>query len=314
MRALLVGGNGFIGASLVPVLRARGVDVAVLDPGQPRTDVDWTGVEFIAGSLADAAITTQALSGVDVVFHLAGTTVPSTSNLDPVADVQGNLVATLGLIGAMRATGVRRIVYFSSGGTVYGNPTVSPVPESHPLHPISSYGVVKVAIENYLSMYQQLGDIDPVILRPSNPYGPRQSTAGVQGAVAAFLGLALRNEPIRIWGDGEVVRDYLYIDDLCDLAATAGLSREVGVFNVGSGEGVSLNALCTRVSEATGRRLVVDYLPGRAFDVRRVVLDVSSAQRAFGWSPRTSLTDGLAATWRALVATDPHRALPRSAG
>jgi UDP-glucose 4-epimerase len=272
----------------------------VLDPGRPRADMDWSGIGFIAGSLADAAVTTHALEGVDVVFHLAGTTVPGTSNLDPVADVQGNLVATLGLLGAMRATGVRRIVYFSSGGTVYGNPSVSPVPESHPLHPISSYGVVKVAIENYLRMYQQLGDLDPVILRPSNPYGPRQSTAGVQGAVAAFLGLAARGEPVRIWGDGEVVRDYLYIDDLVALAATAGLSRETGVFNVGSGEGHSLNALVGVVSRVIGRPLPVEYLPGRPFDVRRVVLDIHVAKAAFGWSPTITLEDGIRRTWRAV--------------
>jgi UDP-glucose 4-epimerase len=300
MRALVIGGNGFIGSSLVQALRARGVDVAVLDPGRPRADMDWSGIGFIAGSLADAAVTTHALEGVDVVFHLAGTTVPGTSNLDPVADVQGNLVATLGLLGAMRATGVRRIVYFSSGGTVYGNPSVSPVPESHPLHPISSYGVVKVAIENYLRMYQQLGDLDPVILRPSNPYGPRQSTAGVQGAVAAFLGLAARGEPVRIWGDGEVVRDYLYIDDLVALAATAGLSRETGVFNVGSGEGHSLNALVGVVSRVIGRPLPVEYLPGRPFDVRRVVLDIHVAKAAFGWSPTITLEDGIRRTWRAV--------------
>lgn len=300
MRALVIGGNGFIGSGLVPVLRARGAEVLVLDPGRPRADVDWTGVGFINGSLSDAGLLASALAGVDVVFHLAGTTVPSTSNLDPVADVQGNLVATLGLLGAMRAAGVRRIVYFSSGGTVYGNPSVSPVPESHPLRPISSYGVVKVAIENYLAMYQQLGDLDPVILRPSNPYGPRQSTAGIQGAVAAFLGAAARGEPVRIWGDGEVVRDYLYIDDLVELAAIAGLSGEVGVFNVGSGEGHSLNALVAMASDVVGRPLAIEYQAGRAFDVRRVVLDIAAARGTFGWSPRTSLPEGLAATWRAL--------------
>lgn len=299
MRALVVGGNGFIGSSLVQALRVRGLDVAVLDPGQPRKDLDWSGIGFIAGSLADAAVTVKALAGVDVVFHLAGTTVPGTSNLDPIADVQENLVSTLGLLGAMRAVGVRRIVYFSSGGTVYGNPSMSPVPESHPLQPISSYGVVKVAIENYLRMYQQLGYIDPVVLRPSNPYGPRQSTAGVQGAVAAFLGAAARGEPVRIWGDGDVVRDYLYIDDLVELAATAGLSNEMGVFNVGSGEGYSLNALCAVISDVVGRPLAIEYLPGRAFDVRRVVLDVSAAYRVFGWSSRYSLRDGLLATWQA---------------
>lgn len=297
MRALLVGGNGFIGSSLALALRARGVDVAVLDPGCPRSDVDWEGIEYITGSLSDAGVTTRALDGVDVVFHLAATTVPATSNLDPIADVQGNLVATLDLVGAMRTVGVRRIVYFSSGGAVYGNPSASPVPESHPLHPISSYGVVKGAIENYLHLYQHLGFLDPIVLRPSNPYGPRQSAAGIQGAVAAFLGFAARGERVRIWGDGEVVRDYLFIDDLVELAVVAGLSGEVGVFNVGSGEGHSLNTLCSMISGVIGRPLEIEYLPGRPADVRHIVLDASAARRVFGWTAGTTLRDGLSMTW-----------------
>ena len=170
MRALVIGGNGFIGSSLVGRLRAQGVAVRVLDIGRPRTDVTWESVEFVQGSLADGSLLPHALADVDVVFHLASTTVPGTSNLDPAADVQGNLVATLGLLQAMRAAGVRRIVYFSSGGAVYGNTSVDTVSESQPLHPVSSYGVVKAAIENYLHMYRELGDLEPVVLRPSNPY------------------------------------------------------------------------------------------------------------------------------------------------
>jgi UDP-glucose 4-epimerase len=300
MRALVIGGNGFIGSSLVGRLRAQGVTVRVLDIGQPRTDVTWESVEFVQGSLADGSVLPQVLAGVDVVFHLASTTVPGTSNLDPAADVQGNLVATLGLLQAMRATGVRRIVYFSSGGAVYGNTSVAAVSESQPLHPVSSYGVVKAAIENYLHMYRELGDLDPVVLRPSNPYGPRQSTAGVQGAVGTFLALALRGEPIRIWGDGEVVRDYLFIDDLVELAARAGLASDTGTFNVGSGTGHSLNQLCALVSQVTGRTLDIQYLPGRPFDVKRIVLDTGAARAAFAWSPRVPLAEGVERTWLAL--------------
>ena len=300
MRALVIGGNGFIGSSLVGRLRAQGVAVRVLDIGRPRTDVTWESVEFVQGSLADGSLLPHALADVDVVFHLASTTVPGTSNLDPAADVQGNLVATLGLLQAMRAAGVRRIVYFSSGGAVYGNTSVDTVSESQPLHPVSSYGVVKAAIENYLHMYRELGDLEPVVLRPSNPYGPRQSTAGVQGAVATFLALALRGEPIRIWGDGEVVRDYLFIDDLVEMAVRAGLAPDTGTFNVGSGTGHSLNQLCAVVSQVTGRKLDIQYLPGRPFDVKRIVLDNGAARAAFGWSPRVPLAEGVERTWLAL--------------
>lgn len=300
MRALVIGGNGFIGSNLVQRLQGQGVSVRVLDLGRPRTDMAWDGVEFVQGSLSDGSVLPGVLSGVDVVFHLASTTVPGTSNLDPAADVQGNLVATLGLLQAMRPAGVRRIVYFSSGGAVYGNTGVDAVAESQPLHPVSSYGVVKAAIENYLHMYRELGDLDPVVLRPSNPYGPRQSTAGVQGAIGTFLALALRGEPIRIWGDGEVVRDYLYIDDLVELAARAGLASAAGTFNVGSGSGHSLNQLCALVSRVTGRTLDIEYLPGRAFDVRRIVLDIAAARDTFGWLPKVPLEQGVERTWLAM--------------
>lgn len=300
MRALVIGGNGFIGSGLVVRLRAEGVAVRVLDLGLPRNDVSWDGVEFVHGSLADGSILPQVLAGVDVVYHLASTTVPGTSNLDPAADVQGNLVATLGLLQAMRAAGVRRIVYFSSGGAVYGNTDVDRVNESQPLHPVSSYGVVKAAIEHYLHMYRELGELDPIVLRPSNPYGPRQSTAGVQGAVGTFLALAARGEPIRIWGDGEVVRDYLFIDDLVELAARAGLAPGTGTYNVGSGSGHSLNELCRLIAAVSGRTLDVRHEPARNFDVRRIVLDNSAARERFGWTPQIPLLEGIERTWHAL--------------
>ncbi|HEY1139206.1 MAG TPA: NAD-dependent epimerase/dehydratase family protein, partial [Lysobacter sp.] len=206
----MIGGNGFLGSSVVEGLLADGHRVRVLDRSPARPDVDWGRVDYRIGGLDDRATLQAVLEGVDCVYHLASSTVPGTSNQDPAFDVGSNLVGALNLIAEMADAGVRRIVFFSSGGTVYGNPERIPVDEAHPLRPISSYGVVKVAIENYLSMYQRLGQLDPLILRPSNPYGPRQSTSGIQGAVAAFLGRALNGEGVQIWGDGEVVRDYIY--------------------------------------------------------------------------------------------------------
>lgn len=138
------------------------------------------------------------------MVHLVSTTVSATSNLDPVADIQGNLVAAVQLLQAMRGTEARRLVFLFSGGTVYGIPRIDPVPEDHPLAPISSYGVVKVAIEHYLHMERQLHGLDYVVLRAANPYGPRQSHAGVQGIIGTYLWKIARGEPIEIWGDGSV--------------------------------------------------------------------------------------------------------------
>lgn len=299
MRALVIGGNGFIGSHLAEGLRVRGHDVRVLDPGQARADVDWTGIDYRRGAYTDAASIADALDDVDTVFHLASTTVPASSNRDPAYDVSSNLVGALGLLSAMQARGLRRIVFFSSGGTVYGDPEVLPVPESHPLKPISSYGIVKVAIEQYLSMYRHLGQLDPLVLRPSNPFGPRQSAAGGQGFVAAAIARLHEGAPLQIWGDGETVRDYIFIDDLVELAIRSAASGDCGIFNAGSGVGASLNDIRASIERAAGRKMSVEHLPARGFDVRRVVLDVSAARERFDWSPAIDLADGIARTWQA---------------
>ena len=298
--ALIIGGNGFIGSSLVQRLLAEGCKLRVLDLGAPRTDLDWSQVSYVRQSLGDPTSLAQAMEGMDVVFHLASTTVPGTSNLDPQADVTDNLVGALNVLTAMRTAQVRRIVFLSSGGTVYGNPALMPVPEDAPLEPISSYGVVKVAIEKYLGMYHQLGAIDPLVIRPSNPYGPRQSTSGSQGAVAVFLGKALRGESVEIWGDGEVVRDYIHVEDLVDLVVLATRAGFSGTLNAGSGVGRSLNEVLALIRRVTGCVLPATYRMGRTFDVKRIVLDMGAAYKCFGWSSRISLEAGIQDTWNYL--------------
>ncbi len=301
MSILVIGGNGFIGSRLVLALRARGNEVVVLDRYPARADVDWRGVRYSVGDIHDAAALAQVLDGVDTVYHLASCTVPSTADADPVGDIHGNLIGTHHLLAAMRTRGIRRFCYFSSGGTVYGNPYSVPVDETHPLRPISSYGIVKVAIEQYLGMFQRQGWLDPVIIRPSNPYGPGQATGGLQGAIAVFLGKALAGTGVQIWGDGETVRDYIYIDDLVDLALSAVQSGRSAVFNAGSGTGTSLNALCDCIRQVTGRTLPIEYQPSRAFDVRAVVLDVSRAREDLGWAPKVDTQDGISRSWDAML-------------
>jgi UDP-glucose 4-epimerase len=302
MTSLVIGGNGFIGTHLVELLRMSGGKVRVLDHCTPRDDFDWAYVQYQCGAISNPDDLDRALDGVDVVYHLASTTVPGTSNADPVADIQGNLVASVRLLDAMRTRGICRIVYFSSGGTVYGNPVRLPIAEDHPTNPISSYGVVKPAVEKYILMYQVLYGIAPVILRPSNPYGSRQGTSGIQGVIAAFLSRLKRGEPITIWGDGSTIRDYIHVSDLVALAVVAARSSETGLFNVGSGKGHSLNDIIETISRVIGIQPVVEHELGRNFDVRQVVLDPMLAERTFGWKPLISLDEGLMRTWRELAA------------
>jgi UDP-glucose 4-epimerase len=149
------------------------------------------------------------------------------------------------MLDVARASGVKRIVFSSSGGTVYGPPMTTPIPEDHPTNPSCSYGIVKLAIEKYLALYNNLCGLDYIVLRIANPYGERQRLVGGQGAVAAFLGRALRGEAIEIWGDGSVIRDYIYIGDVCDALIAAATCHSVqGVLSIGSGIGMMLKRSC----------------------------------------------------------------------
>jgi len=293
MKILVLGGNGFIGSHLVDQLLAGGHRVRVFDRAPERFREPLKQVEYRIGRFDDTFQVAEALQGVDVVCHLISSTVPGTSNLDPVADVQSNLVNTLYLLEQMRKKGLRRILYLSSGGAVYGNPQASPISEDHPLNPISSYGVVKVAIEKYLLMYQQLYGLQPIILRPSNPYGPRQGHTGVQGLIGTLLVRTMAGETLDIWGDGSIVRDYMHVGDLAKLSVIALESKVCGVFNAGSGEGYSINQIIAMIRDLMEDELNVRYQEGRSFDVKEVVLDISRASAAFGWKPAVPLLEGI---------------------
>jgi UDP-glucose 4-epimerase len=313
-RVLVLGGTGFLGTHLVDALVHRGVAVRVFDRRVPSaaTSVSFgerdvpafvgvsPGVEVVNGDFVTGDGLASALGGVDLVYHLVSTTVPSTSNLDPIADVQSNLVGTLRLLQSMQAAGVNRIVYVSSGGTVYGNPSVLPVPETHALNPLCSYGVVKVAVENYLRMYSDLYGIVGNVLRVSNPYGTHQKHIGVQGVIPTFFKKIADGTPIEIWGDGSVVRDYIHVNDVVTALLHAGARDRSGTFNIGSGTGNSVNEILDIVQRQMGQKASVRYLPQRNFDVERIILDITKAREELNWQPLLSLEAGCALYWQAV--------------
>lgn len=296
MKALVLGGNGFIGSHIVDGLLAAGHQVSVLDRRPEHYRLPLPKVENHCGDFGDKELLTATLEGMDVVYHLASTTVPSTSNQDPIADIQVNLVHSVLLLQLMVQQGTKRIVFLSSGGTVYGIPEMSPIPETHPLKPICSYGVIKVAIENYLFMYQSLHGIRPVVLRASNPYGERQGHVGVQGVIGTFLQEIKAGEQIEIWGDGSVVRDFIHVSDLAELCVRAGVGDYCGILNAGSGIGHSIREVLDVVAAATDRSLDPVYKEGRGYDVPKVVLDVTGASRQFDWKPEVELLEGIIRT------------------
>ncbi|MCR9296653.1 MAG: NAD-dependent epimerase/dehydratase family protein, partial [bacterium] len=195
MKALVLGGSGFIGSHLVDRLLTEQHQVAVLDVKPAALPV-----ECFVGQLEDSDLLKKALQGRDLVFHTVSTTVPATSNKNMEFDIASNLISFVRLLELMRENQVERVVYLSSGGAVYGNPIDYPIREEHPLNPISSYGIVKVAAEKYLFLFQELYGLKPIIIRPSNAYGPRQSIVKPQGIIGHFLSRALQGQPLEIWG------------------------------------------------------------------------------------------------------------------
>ena len=298
MKTVILGGNGFIGSHLVDALLARKWKVVVYDRYPERYRPPIEKVEYVLGDIGNKHLLASSLSQVDVVFHLASTTIPQSSNESPTFDIMTNLVESVQLLETCVKYQVGKVVFLSSGGTTYGVPHSIPVTEEHPTNPVSSYGIVKLAIEKYLLLFHHLHGLSYVILRPANPYGPRQNPLGGQGAVVAFLACIARGLPVTIWGDGESVRDYFHVSDLveaCVLAATSTPNK--AVLNIGSGQGVSLNQLLERIQEVIETPFQVIRLPSRPFDVPKLILDVRAARTELMWEPRVSLEEGILDTW-----------------
>lgn len=298
MKSLVLGGNGFIGMHLVERLVEDGRAVRVYDRGLNKFRAVPRRAEYVEGELGNHGLIREAVEGIEVVYHFISTTLPKTSNDDPIYDVRSNLVDTIQLLEACVEAKVRKVVFASSGGTVYGPPQTIPIPEDHPTDPISSYGIIKLTTEKYLGLFHHLYGLDYAALRISNPYGPYQNPAGQQGAIGVFLQRIYSGRPIEIWGDGEVVRDYLYVSDLVDaLVLAAGKTTESKVFNIGSGHGASLNELIDLMAAVVGEKPTVEYQPARSLDVPVSVLDIGRARRELGWEPVTELPEGIEKAW-----------------
>ena len=297
MKVLVLGGSGFIGSALIGGLLNQGHQVKVFDRNIEAVRLQFPKIaEAVQADFSDVMSLTEAMSGVDMIFHLISTSVPATSNKNPVHDIESNLVNTVKLLELMRNADLKRIVYLSSGGTVYGPPKSLPITETHPTNPTCSYGIVKLAIEKYLQMYAELYQLDVTILRPSNPYGPGQTHKGVQGFIGTCIDKINAGQPITVWGDGSVVRDYVYIDDVVSACLSAMTAEYTGPVNISSGVGYSLNQIINMIEKHKGEEIEVIYQQKRSFDIPEVILDNQLAKLSFDWIPQTSIEQGLGLT------------------
>ncbi|MBF0441694.1 MAG: NAD-dependent epimerase/dehydratase family protein [Oligoflexales bacterium] len=299
LRFLILGGNGQLGRFLTKSLYSQGHSVRVFDH-EIQDKIENNGIRYFKGDFADYWELKSALKDVDYVVHLISTTVPGTSNLNPVSDIKENLISSVQLLELMLEMRIRRIIFASSGGTVYGNIDKKTIDEESELNPICSYGIVKVSIEKYIKMHEFLHELKPTILRISNLYGNSFGRIGVQGIISTIFTYVKQGKKIEIWGDGLNVRDYVHVRDVIR-AINCCIERDIqGVFNIGSGRGVTIQELVDLVRRITGLPVQLEYLPARPFDVRRIVLDIRKANRELHWKPEISLESGCAEYWEFL--------------
>jgi UDP-glucose 4-epimerase len=296
---LITGGAGFIGGHLAEGALRQGHRVVVLDDlSTGKRENVPAGAELVVRDLRDPGLLDLLREkGVTVVSHHAAQANVRVSVEEPLLDAEANVLGGLMLIQACRQAGIRRILFASSGGTVYGEQEAWPCDEGHPLRPLSPYGCSKLALELYLQSYQRLGDLDPLIVRYANVYGPRQDPKGEAGIVAIFAEKLLRGEPTRIFGDGLQTRDYVHVHDIVAVQ-TAALERWVsGIFNVGTGIETTLRSLYARVVEGLGSPHVEPlYLPANRGELRRSALSSRRLAENLGVAPAIDLATGLAMT------------------
>ena len=293
MKAAILGA-GFIGCDFIRLALRSGDDLWVLD--HKECPLEFTGkLTWISGDLGDENAVRRALRDAEIVYHFISSTVPGDIT-DESSELIQNVVQTLRLLKLCVQEKVSRIIFISSA-SVYGVQRALPIPETALTNPISSHGIHKLTIEKYLQLYQYQHGLECKIMRLSNPYGPGQRVTGRQGFIAIAIGKMLAKEPVMIRGDGSTLRDYIYIEDVSEALHLMGTTQtEESVFNVGSGQGYTLNQIISMIGELTGEPVRVIHAENRFVDIPASVLDISREKIELGISPATSLKAGLTKT------------------
>jgi UDP-glucose 4-epimerase len=305
MRALVTGGAGFIGSTLVDRLLAEDWKVDVVDDlstgslanlATARGESDRRFSFHRLDVASPALVELITLRKPDVVFHLAAQADVRVSVARPTFDATVNIVGSLNVCEGAVTAGVQKVVFAASGGTLYGNPEVIPTPESAPQHPESPYGVAKKAVIDYLHYYRVVRGLESTSLALANVYGPRQDPHGEAGVVAIFAGRLLARERPVVYGDGSSTRDYVYVDDVVDAFVRA-VDKGGGLTcNVGTGVETTVQRLFDLMAKMTGFKQPARYDPPRAGELQRSALDPSRAEIHLGWKPWTTLDEGVART------------------
>lgn len=296
---LVIGGAGYIGAHLVPQLVASGRRVTVLARNTiPRHELPKS-VDYVTGDFAQIELIRRLLDAHQEVIHLAYATVPNTSFENPLVDLLQNLPPTVQLFSEVAERGAK-LLLVSSGGTVYGEAAELPIQETHNTKPISPYGITKLTLESYAYLYAATHGLKFICVRPSNAYGVGQRPFVGQGFIATAIASALKGVPIKIYGQGGIIRDYLYVSDLASgIVSALEHGRLSETYNLGTGIGLSnldVVKAITPLMREIGCEVCVESLPERAFDVKVNILDSTKLQADAGWKAQVEFHEGIVST------------------
>ena len=306
LNILVTGGAGFIGSHVVDVYLRAGHRVTVVDNLSTGRMANLnTRAQFFPADIRSATLDAIFQQGrFDVVNHHAAHIDLRRSVADPWHDAEINILGTLNLLECARRFGVKRVIFSSTGGAIYGDEVPYPTPESHPAQPLSPYGVAKLTVEHYLHYYQAVHNLRSVVLRYANVYGPRQDPYGEAGVVAIFAERLLQGDRPVIFGDGQQTRDFVFVGDVvrANLLAVDYLKEDSGdsaplVANIGTGHELPVNELFTLLTTSLPSAPEPIYAPPKPGEQRRSVIDPSYAKRTLGWEPLVSLEEGLRETW-----------------
>jgi len=302
LRTCVIGGAGFIGSYIVELLLSQGRKVTVVGRSQRPVRILPDEVLYYSGDYGNGVFLRGILQEMDEVISLAHTTVPKTSYDDPVSDILGNLPAVVTLFETAVLCGTKRVVFVSSGGTIYGNAKELPITEGVPTNPISPYGITKLAMEKYAFMYHVTHNLPVICVRPGNAYGPGQIPFSGQGLVATVAASILSGEEILSYGAERTIRDYLHVRDIASgIVAALERGRPGECYNIGNGIGRSTREVITAIVSCgrnEGHQAAVRELLGRSFDVSANVLDSRKLMADTGWSPEIDFDSGISETWR----------------
>lgn len=302
MNYLLIGGNGFIGSHFIDLLLSYNHNVRVFDIQHEKFRAPNKLVDYRIFPFSDISNLEDALSGIDVVLHLASATVPSNSNDKAILEIENILKPSLILFELLLKHSIKKIVYFSSGGAVYGNVESNDlITEDTQFNPVSSYGIIKATTENYLKLFQSNFGLHSLIIRPSNPYGPRQNNSVSQGVISTFLRKIVKNEELIVFGNLDIMKDYIYINDLINIVYGLIENGQTGAFNVGSGIGTTLNQLLEVIDTLDSRPLNINIQNSLSSDVNSFVLDITKSVRHTNYTPIVDIKSGIFLTWEWII-------------